>query len=171
MNKAIFLDRDGILNELVCRDGGFYSPRQVSDFKISLNSADLTSFTKSLGYLNIVVSNQPDISRGLLSKSALDGMTDILLSKLTIDDIFYCIHDDSDFCECRKPLAGLFFDAAKKWQIDLNRSYMIGDNWKDIEAAKKANIDSFLLDTNYNQDYFCEYRVNSLKDFSQLIGE
>ena len=68
MNKAIFLDRDGILNELVCRDGGFYSPRQVSDFKISLNSADLTSFTKSLGYLNIVVSNQPDISRGLLSK-------------------------------------------------------------------------------------------------------
>jgi D-glycero-D-manno-heptose 1,7-bisphosphate phosphatase len=68
-------------------------------------------------------------------------------------------------------LAGLFFDAAKKWQIDLNKSYMIGDNWKDIEAAKTANIDSFLLDTNYNQDYFCEYRINSLKDVSQLIGK
>ena len=170
MNKAIFLDRDGILNSLVCRDGGFYSPRELSDFDISLHSPDLTSYTKSLGYLNIVVSNQPDIARGLLKKSVLDAMTEILFSKLNIDDVFYCVHDDLDLCDCRKPKAGLIFEAAKKWEIDLSNSCLIGDTWKDMEAAKNAKVNSFLLDRVYNQDYNCDSRINKLTDVFNFLG-
>ena len=170
MNRAIFFDRDGVLNELVKRDGGYYSPRDQSNFKVIPNSVEVTRQTNSLGYLNIVISNQPDVARGYLNKSELDKMTKLLLDKLIIDDVFYCIHDDSDLCNCRKPAPGLFIQAAEKWKIDLQNSYMIGDTWKDIEAAKNANIHSFLLDRAYNLDYNNPDRINSLEELFNYIG-
>ena len=84
MNKAIFFDRDGVLNELIKRDGGNYSPREFSKFKIIPNSIEVTNYTKSKGYLNIVISNQPDVARGYLTKFDLDKMTKILLNKFAI---------------------------------------------------------------------------------------
>ena len=69
MNRAVFFDRDGVLNELVKRDGGYYSPRDLSNFKITSNSVRVTKYTKSLGYLNIVISNQPDVARGYLNRT------------------------------------------------------------------------------------------------------
>jgi len=170
MHRAIFLDRDGVLNELINRNDGFYSPRKLSDFKISIDSPNFTKKTSSLGFLNIIISNQPDISRGFLSEKILEEMTDLLRSNLKIDDVFYCTHDDSDSCSCRKPLAGLIFDAASKWDVDLSKSYFIGDSWKDIDAAKNANINFFLLDRSYNKDYDCDSRIMSLQDMFQLIG-
>ena len=170
MQKAIFLDRDGVLNELVYRNQGFFSPRKLSDFKITIDSKDFTKYTSSLGYLNIVISNQPDISRGLLSENILDEMTNLLHYNLLIDDVFYCVHDNKDNCKCRKPLAGLIFDAVKKWDIDINQSYFIGDSWKDIEAAKNADVSYFLLDRDYNNSYDCDSRVHSLEEIYKFIG-
>ena len=124
----------------------------------------------SLGYLNIVISNQPDIARGLMNINDLDKMTSLLLRQLLIDDVFYCVHDDSDQCNCRKPASGLFFDAAEKWGIDLHSSYMIGDTLKDIQAASKANVKSILLNRAYNLDCDHPIRIDNLKDIFKYIG-
>ena len=169
INRAVFFDRDGVLNELVRRDGGYYSPRNLSTFKIISNSIEVTQYTKSLGYLNIVISNQPDVARGYLNITELDKMTEVLLHHLTIDDVFYCIHDDSDLCECRKPAPGLFIQAAEKWKINLQKSNMIGDTWKDMDAAKNANVKHLLLDRDYNLNYESPNRINNLKDIFNHI--
>tara|TARA_B100001142_G_scaffold327040_1_gene383759 strand:- start:229 stop:744 length:516 start_codon:yes stop_codon:yes gene_type:complete len=170
MNQAFFFDRDGVLNEIVQRDGGHYSPQDFSQFVIIKEAIEFTQYTHSLGFLNIVISNQPDISRGTLLQSDLQDMTNVLYNSLKIDDVFYCVHDDEDMCKCRKPLPGLFLEASYKWNIELTKSYMVGDTWKDIEAAKKVNVDSFLIDTDYNAQYEYPKRVKSLKNISELIG-
>ena len=171
MKSAIFFDRDGVLNDLVNRDGGKYSPQNFTDFKIADNALEITKFTSSKGFLNIVLSNQPDISRGTLMMNELNQMTELLLNKLVIDEVFYCKHDDSDKCKCRKPDSGLILKASRRLNIDLNKSYLIGDSWKDIEAAKKANVKSFLLDRDYNSNYECANRIQSLLDVVSFIGK
>ena len=170
MNRAIFFDRDGVLNELVNRDDGWYSPRKFVNFKIIPETIEVTRQTSTMGYLNIVISNQPDIARYHLKQTELEKMTEKLLDELTIDDVFYCKHDDSDLCQCRKPAPGLFFEAAKKWDINLKKSFMIGDTWKDIEAANNANITSLLLNKFYNLDYYSPFRIDNLEDMFSYIS-
>lgn len=170
MNRAVFFDRDGVLNELVERDGGCYSPRRLSDFEIRSGSVEATRKTSSLGYLNIIISNQPDIARGFLEKEELDSMTRVLIDQLTIDDVFYCMHDDDDACNCRKPAPGLFLQAADRWDINLQQSYMIGDTWKDAQAAMKANVKYLLLGTENNEQYSKENIVSSIGDIFTFIG-
>jgi len=166
MNRAIFYDRDGVLNELVKRDGGYFSPRALSHFKIIKNSIKVTNFTKSKGFLNIVVSNQPDVARGHLKKNDLDKMTQTMFDKLRIDDVFYCLHDDADRCKCRKPLPGLILSAKEKWSIDLNNSIMVGDTEKDYFAAQNCNLKFYLIKNKYNISL---KTANKLTDISEFI--
>lgn len=169
MKKAVFFDRDGILNKLIKRDGGYFSPRKFLQFKVSPIATEVLNYTKSKGYLNIVISNQPDVSRGYLTKNELEKMTNLLNDKLSIDDVFYCMHDDEE-CDCRKPLPGLILNAQNKWNIDLKKSIMIGDTWKDGDAAKNAKIKFLLLDRDYNQEYNCINRINNLKDIIKHLN-
>ena len=170
MNRAVFFDRDGVLNELVERDGGYYSPRDTSSFTITSNAAEVTRRTSALGYLNIVISNQPDVARGYLDETVLQEMTSLLLDELTIDDVLYCVHDDPDLCSCRKPAPGLFIHAVDKWKLNVQDCFMIGDTWKDVEAARNANITSLLLDRIYNMESTNSNRITSLKDIFSYIG-
>ena len=166
MIKAVFYDRDGVINELVRRNGGYYSPQDVSDFRLCDSAIQITNLSKSRGYLNIVVSNQPDVSRGLLSESELDQMTEVLADNLIIDDVLYCLHDDG-MCDCRKPLPGMIFKAQKKWDIDLSKSIMVGDTWKDYEAAMNAKVKFVLLEKPYNID--CE-SVNRVSKLIEIVN-
>ena len=170
MNKAVFFDRDGVLNELVNRTGGYFSPRLSSNFRIIPNSIEVTNYTKSKEYLNIVISNQPDIIRGNLTKVELDKMTEILCEKLTIDDVFYCIHDDDDVCECRKPMPGLIFSAQSKWNIDLTKSVMVGDTEKDYYAAKNSKIQFYLISHTLNLNFKAENRINDISEIINIIN-
>ena len=169
MNQAIFFDRDGVLNELISRDDGYFSPRELHHFNIRKGIVETLKKLKDDGYLNIVVSNQPDISRGLLSIDELEKMTKKLNDELMIDDVLYCIHDDLDYCRCRKPKPGLILKAAEKWNIDLTRSFLIGDTSKDIEAAINANINYFLLENNFNMDEPYGNRIKEIDDIFSLI--
>ncbi len=171
MNRAIFFDRDGVLNKLIKRDGGFYSPQSFDQFKIYETAKFVINELKQRGFLSIVVSNQPDIARGKLKKLDLNKMTEELFNRLKVDDVFYCTHDDSDGCKCRKPAPGLLTQAAEKWNIDLQNSYMVGDTWKDANAAKNVNVKFLLLNAEYNLDYDSSNRINSLKDiFNHIEG-
>jgi len=167
--KAVFFDRDGVLNHLVQRNDSFYSPQKFEDFHIVDEAKEVVNTVKEMGYLAIVVSNQPDISRGKLRQSELDKMTDKLFEKLNIDDVFYCTHDDDNDIGCRKPAPGLFYTTKNKYNIDLNKSFMIGDTWKDVEAAKNAGISMILINKDYNQDLENVIRVNSLPEVVTLI--
>ena len=171
MNKAAFFDRDGVLNKLVRRDGGLYSPRKIEDFALYEESIGVVSDLKKLGFNVFVVSNQPDVSRGLMSNSDLKKMTLALMKKLVVDEVYYCIHDDWEGCDCRKPLPGLINRAAKEYDIDLDRSFYVGDTWRDVEAAKNARVRCLLLNRDYNQDILCDKRISNIKEIIQNISE
>ena len=136
--RAVFLDRDGILNALVTRDGLAASPQRATDFKILPGVAEAVARLRSLGYLVFVTSNQPDVARGLLSREDLDQMTAALRAAVPLDEVAVCPHDDADRCTCRKPLPGMLTGLAERWSVDLAASYMVGDSWKDVEAGRAA---------------------------------
>ena len=169
--KAVFFDRDGVINHLVKRDRSYYSPQKFEDFKIVNDAKEVVNHVHEMGYLAIIISNQPDISRGKLAQSELDKMTDMLFKELNIDDVFYCIHDDDNDTGCRKPAPGLFYTAQKKDNIDLNKSFMIGDTWKDVEAAKNAGISMILIRKDYNKELVVENDVQNLSEAVSLINK
>jgi len=162
--KALFWDRDGIINELVNRNGGYYSPRNFSEFKLRNSIKEILTHSRSLGYLNIIVSNQPDISRGKMLSDELDKMTNYISSKYNYNDIFYCVHAEKDNCNCRKPLPGLLINAQLKWGIDFSKSTLIGDSWKDISAAERVGVTPVLFRTEYNKNFKFQNVINSLKE-------
>jgi len=133
--RAVFLDRDGVINQAILRDGKPYPPSGVAELKIVGGAAESLRDLKQAGFLLIVVTNQPDIARGTQDRAAVDAIHQALRDALPLDDFFVCAHDDSDHCDCRKPLPGLLLSAAEKYDIDMPRSFMVGDRWRDVDAG------------------------------------
>ncbi len=169
MNKAVFLDRDGIINKAIIKDGKAYSPRRFSEFEFVENVAEQIKKIKDAGYYVIVVTNQPDIARGNMDISELNKMTETIKANLAVDEISICPHDDTDNCTCRKPKPGMLFDAAKKYEINLNKSFLVGDGWKDMEAAKNTGCMGILIDTFYNKGVDCFRRVEDMNGAVNII--
>jgi D-glycero-D-manno-heptose 1,7-bisphosphate phosphatase len=151
MNKAIFIDRDGVINQLVSRDGGMYSPRLVTDFQIFPSVPDAIKQIREAGYLVVVVTNQPDISRGLLKPNVLDEMHQLLRAVCQVDAIYVCPHDNSDNCLCRKPLPGMLLQATTDLSIDLNNSWMIGDRATDMQAGNAVGLSNIFIASGQEQ--------------------
>lgn len=169
MKHAIFLDRDGVINKAIMNNGRPFSPRKINNFEIMTDVEEALNRFHELGYVNIIITNQPDIARGLINKQTINEMHSLIRKRLTIDDIFVCPHDDSDKCLCRKPKPGMIMNAVTKWHIDLSNSYFIGDTWKDVYAGKSAGCSTILLDRLYNVDLEPDYRVTSLLDVYNII--
>ena len=151
MQPAVFLDRDGVINRSFVRGGKPYPPRNVGDLEILPGVSDALASLKSTGYSLIVVTNQPDVARGTISKSQVKNMNEWLQSRLPLDLILTCFHDDIDQCDCRKPKPGLLLKASLDLQIDLPTSYMVGDRWRDIEAGREAGCKTIFIDYGYNE--------------------
>lgn len=169
MKQAIFLDRDGVINSTIIKEGKPFSPRKFEDFKLIDGIKDILERFRARGLLNIIVTNQPDIARGLMKKEELQKMHNLIMEKLPVDDIFICPHDDADNCNCRKPKPGMLLEAAKKWDIDLSESFMIGDSWKDIEAGRNAGCTTLLIDSPYNKQIDSDLRANELSAVAEMI--
>ena len=170
MKRAVFFDRDGVINKLVFRDGDYYSPRDMDNFQLYKDTEKVIRHIKTRGYLVLIVSNQPDIARGFLKKSVLNKMTQKIYDKLNVDDIFYCMHDDPDVDGCRKPAPGLILKAQNKWDLDLNQSMMIGDTVKDLGAAKNAGIKFILMSRLHNKHIKISNRICALADIEQFLN-
>ena len=149
LRRAVFLDRDGVINKSLIRDGRPYAPTALTDFEILPGVADALLKLRRAGYLNIVVTNQPDIKTGKQSTEVLQLMHERLLKELTLDSIQCCPHTDEDKCTCRKPHPGMLLDAAERLQIDLSASWMIGDRWRDIAAGQAAGCHCCFVDHGY----------------------
>jgi D-glycero-D-manno-heptose 1,7-bisphosphate phosphatase len=167
--RAVFFDRDGVVNKIILRDGKPFSPRTLEEFIFAEGIQKTVSVLKRNGYKAILVSNQPDIARGHVTQDVLDQMTRRLSQEILFDDVFICPHDDDDHCACRKPKPGMILEAAAKWKIDLRGSYLIGDTWKDMEAGKTGGCKTILLDAVYNQDVRSDFRVKSLTEVVGII--
>jgi D-glycero-D-manno-heptose 1,7-bisphosphate phosphatase len=149
--RAVFLDRDGVLNEAVVRDGKPYPPAGPEEMKIAEGAPEACLLLKNAGFFLVVVTNQPDVARGTQSRETVEAINARLLSLLPIDDVRVCYHDEADNCACRKPKPGLIIQAAEDWDIDRKRSFLIGDRWKDIEAGKKADCTTIFIDREYRE--------------------
>jgi D-glycero-D-manno-heptose 1,7-bisphosphate phosphatase len=148
--RAVFLDRDGVLNEPVVRDGKPYPPA-AEDFRVSGGARDALDRLKAAGFLLIVVTNQPDVGRGTLPRADLDAIHQIVRAELPVDDVRVCCHDDRDACACRKPKPGMLLEAASEYGIDLSRSFMVGDRWRDVDAGAAAGCRTVLIDYHYRE--------------------
>jgi D-glycero-D-manno-heptose 1,7-bisphosphate phosphatase len=145
MKQAVFIERDGILNRVKVERQHQVSPLTLEDFRIDQEVAPLLKRLKAAGLLLIATTNQPGLSRGYQSRRELDRMHELLLRTLSLDDILVCAHDETDLCPCRKPKPGLLVEASFKWQLDLDRSFVVSDKWQDAEAARTAGCTSLLL--------------------------
>jgi D-glycero-D-manno-heptose 1,7-bisphosphate phosphatase len=151
MPRAVFLDRDGVLNEPVVREGKPYPPATAGELRIVEGAADALARLRAHGFLLIVVTNQPDIARGTTTRAAVDAIHARLAVELPLDEIAVCPHDDRDRCRCRKPLPGLVTDSAGRHGIDLAASYLVGDRWRDIDAGAAAGCRTVLIDRGYRE--------------------
>jgi D-glycero-D-manno-heptose 1,7-bisphosphate phosphatase len=146
----VFIERDGILNEIsvaAASNGGLHS---FAEFQIKSEATEVVRQLKAASFLVIATTNQPGLSRGTLPRRDLDAMHDVLRRSMPLDDILVCPHDAEDDCPCRKPRPGLLIEAAFKWHIELNHSYVISERWQDASAAHAANCTSVLLRSPFN---------------------
>lgn len=166
MIKAIFLDRDGIINSVIMRGSEVGSPRFFHEFRVR-NDFLLFYSEAQLRELELfVVSNQPDIKRGLLEQAELNLMTELLRQQFQFREIVYCLHDDSADCTCRKPKPGMILNLMGKYKIKSHEALLIGDSNKDILAARSAGVCSIFLrqQHNLNVSVASDYTVNSLSE-------
>jgi len=172
MNKAIFLDRDGVINKAIVKDGIPHSPNSLDELEFIPGIKHVLDKLKELGYLLFVVSNQPDIARKKQTKENIELISQYICDYLPIDKVYICPHDDEDDCDCRKPKPGMILKAQREFNIDLSKSWMIGDRWRDVNAGKNAGCKTIFIDYEYREglvntpDYF----VDSVDEIIIIIG-
>ncbi len=171
MRRAVFLDRDGVINRAEVREGRPYSPADVAALTVLQGVPEALRRLREAGFLLIVVTNQPNVSRGVQTRASIEAIHATLRAALPLDDVRVCFHDDADHCPCRKPAPGMILDAARAGRIDLATSFMVGDRWRDIEAGRHAGCKTVWIDCGYAEpppDAF-DFRAGSLLEASAWI--
>jgi D-glycero-D-manno-heptose 1,7-bisphosphate phosphatase len=151
MERAVFLDRDGVINRAVIRDRKPYPPASLAALEILPGVSAGIDRLKTCGFVIIVVTNQPDVATGVQKLSVVKDMHESLRVNLGIDDIFVCYHVSADDCGCRKPKPGMLVAAAEKHDIDLTRSFLVGDRWRDIDAGNEVGCRTYFIDYDYEE--------------------
>jgi D-glycero-D-manno-heptose 1,7-bisphosphate phosphatase len=149
--RAVFLDRDGVINRAVVRDGKPYPPARQEDLVILPGVPEALADLRRAGFMLLVVTNQPDVARGAQDRRVVDALHHDLCGRLPLDDVLCCFHDDADACSCRKPAPGLLVEAARTRDIDLSQSFMVGDRWRDTEAGMAAGCTTIFIDYGYSE--------------------
>jgi D-glycero-D-manno-heptose 1,7-bisphosphate phosphatase len=171
--RAVFLDRDGVINRAVTRDGSPYPPATLAEFEILPDVAEACARLKAAGYLLIVATNQPDVGRGTLKQEVVESMHTFMCRQVPIDRVEVCYHpgQGKSDCDCRKPRPGMLLRAARELGIDLARSWMVGDRWRDIDCGHAAGCGTVLVERGYAEAMrqAPDHRVRSLLEAAELI--
>ncbi len=172
LRPAAFLDRDGILNVPLVREGRPRSPSSVEQFDLYPEAPAACLRLRELGFAVVVVSNQPELARGGLDRPTLCAMHDELRRRVPVDGVYVCPHDDPDRCGCRKPAPGLLITAAVDLGLDLGASVVVGDRWRDIEAGRRAGCRTVHVDRHYDErkPESADFVAASLADAVRWIG-
>ena len=172
VTKAVFLDRDGVLNLPMVRDGTPHPPAAVDELEVYPDAAEALRRLKQAGYLLIVVTNQPDVARGTQTREAVDQINAALGKALPIDEFLVCPHDDAANCLCRKPKPGMVLEAAARHTVDLGRSFLVGDRWRDIDCGARAGVRTVFIERGYGErapDHAPDFTAGSLGGAAEWI--
>lgn len=169
--RAVFLDRDGVISRSLVIDGKPVAPFRAEEFEILPGVAEALDALKAAGFRLVVVTNQPEVARGRTARSEVEAMHATMRATLPVDEIRVCYHDGPDRCSCRKPAPGMLVDAAHDAGIDLSRSFMVGDRWRDIEAGRRAGCSTVFVDHGYDEALQSEpdLRAKSLPEAAEKI--
>jgi D-glycero-D-manno-heptose 1,7-bisphosphate phosphatase len=171
-SRAIFLDRDGVLNHPVIREGKSYPPARLADLEVYSGLGEPLRRLKDRGFVLIVVTNQPDVARGTTSRETVEGINGAIADAIpAIDRFIVCLHDSGDACDCRKPKPGMLLAGAAEFDVDLARSYMVGDRRGDVEAGIAAGCRTIFIDRFYREPAPIHYdhRVSSTLEALAII--
>lgn len=168
---AVFLDRDGVINQAVVVNGKPYPPESLESMVILPGVFEALTLLKQAGFMLIVVTNQPDVATGVTTAAKVESIHQHMRGRLPIDDFRTCFHIDEHDCNCRKPKPGALLQAAQEYQINLSASYMIGDRWRDVEAGENAGCKTIFIDYGYTekQPTNMNFKVQSLKEAAHII--
>ena len=170
MNKALFLDRDGIINYAILDHGMTYPPRDIAEVKIISSIEIVLIHAIREGFLPIVVTNQPDVARGNQKREVVEEINSYIKSSLPILDFFTCFHDDQDNCICRKPKPGLLLSASSKYNIQLNKSYIIGDRRTDMLAGRSIGCKTIYVNNEGIKSDIADFSVSEVYGIINIIG-
>ena len=149
---AVFLDRDGTLNAAVVREGKPYPPATHEEFILLPGVVEGCARLKAAGFVLVVATNQPDVGRGTQRREAVEAMHAHLGTLIPLDRIEVCYHPGQGIsCDCRKPKPGMLLTAAQALGIDINRSWMVGDRWRDIDCGVAAGCRTIFIDHGYQE--------------------
>ena len=168
LRRAVFLDRDGVINRAIEREGKPYPPTTLAEFVIFPEVPSACERLKNAGFLLIVATNQPDVGRGTLAKGVVEDIHLHMIADLPIDRVEVCFHagKGASDCDCRKPKPGMLLHAASEMNIDLSRSWMVGDRWRDIDCGHAASCKTVFIDRGYSE------ALKKIPDFSaRHLGE
>jgi D-glycero-D-manno-heptose 1,7-bisphosphate phosphatase len=168
---GVLLDRDGVINRSWERGGVTYPPRNLGEFEFLPGVKEAAAQLAGAGWPLVVVTNQPDVARGLQSRALVDEINLHVVKQLPVLEVFTCYHDSGDGCDCRKPKPGLLLEAARRWNLDLGRSIMIGDRWSDVVAGQAAACLGILVETPHSGLERCnpDVRVRNLVEAADWI--
>jgi D-glycero-D-manno-heptose 1,7-bisphosphate phosphatase len=173
LRHAVFLDRDGVINRALVRDGKPYPPSSLAEFEILPGVAEACARLKQAGFLLVVATNQPDVGRGTMSQETVESLHAHMCRALPLDRVVVCYHPgkDASECDCRKPKPGMLLRAAHELNIDLKHSYMVGDRWRDIDCGHAAGCTTILVDYHYDEPLRQppDHRVKSLAEAADVI--
>lgn len=169
--RAVFLDRDGVLNRAVVREGRPYPPASVAEVEILPGVIEALRGLKEAGFVLIVVSNQPDVARGTIPQVTVEAINAHLAEHLPLDRFVTCYHDSGDGCDCRKPRPGMLLAGAREFDVDLAESFIVGDRWRDVEAGIAAGCKTIFIDYGYDEKHpeTYDYRVFSTQEAAMTI--
>ena len=174
MKRAVFLDRDGVLNRSILIEGVPKPPTSTEDVEILAGVVEAIQILKNHGFVPVVVTNQPDVARGVTTRSQVESINTYIGAVTGIEYFYSCFHDEPDHCDCRKPAPGLIYRASLELDLSVHESFMVGDRWRDISAGQSAGCQSFFIDYSYletmpNMPY---RKVSSLLEAANLmVGE
>ena len=171
VQPAVFLDRDGVLNRVFVRAGVTHPPASVQKFELLPGAADAVRRLHAEGFSLVVVTNQPDVARGTQTRDGVEAIHRCLCAELPMLQVLACYHDAGDDCVCRKPKPGMILEAARRWQLDVPRSFLVGDRWSDVAAGQAAGCRTILVETPYSGRERCrpEHRVRDLAEAVEWI--
>jgi D-glycero-D-manno-heptose 1,7-bisphosphate phosphatase len=169
LKPAVFLDRDGVLVRPLIRNNLAYAPLRREDFELLPGGAEAVASLRAAGFVVVVVTNQPEVRRGTLDPALLEEFHQRLRAAVPVDDILTCPHDDRDGCPCRKPKPGMILEAARRHDLDLTRSFLVGDTDKDLGAAQAAGLPFMLIDAPYNKRVEAPLRVPDVAAAARAI--
>ena len=171
MNRAVFFDRDGIINKPVIKENRPYPPASLAEFAFNESIPEVCAALKDTGFFLFIFTNQPDVARGTRKKSDIENIHGYILKALPIDKIYTCYHDNSDNCSCRKPLPGMIYSARDEFNIDLSQSFAVGDRWRDVDAGKAAGVKTIFFDYGYAEELNAkpDYTIKSIAEILKVV--